>query len=171
MGNGHGCATDTTRLNNKCNKDDNWKKQKWCQLSCFNAGNGYPGDVCCNGTTPPPTPAPVTPSPTDMPVTTEPTPNPTDQPTPAPVPTGGGDPCCAERNDGYQACKTDDWCNASDSNCGNCGGAMVVVPLQQTGCCSWGGGDCSSIDPATNYGCHMMQSDCEQSCGGSWQAF
>ena len=43
------CATDTTRIKVRCNKDETWTKHKYCQLSCFNAGNGYPGDVCCNG--------------------------------------------------------------------------------------------------------------------------
>jgi len=47
--NGYDCATDTTRMNNKCNKDSKWTANKYCQLSCYNAGNGYPGDVCCNG--------------------------------------------------------------------------------------------------------------------------
>jgi len=36
-------------INTKCNKNNRWKKKKFCQLSCFNAGNGYEGDVCCNG--------------------------------------------------------------------------------------------------------------------------
>lgn len=49
MNNGFDCATDTTRMNNKCNKSNWWTSKKYCQLSCYNAGNGYPGDVCCNG--------------------------------------------------------------------------------------------------------------------------
>merc|ERR1712157_7062 len=44
---GFACATDTVRINNKCNKDNKWTKNKYCQLSCYEAGNGYPGDVCC----------------------------------------------------------------------------------------------------------------------------
>jgi len=46
--NGFDCATDTARMDTKCNKDDKWAKKKFCRLSCYKAGNGYPGDVCCN---------------------------------------------------------------------------------------------------------------------------
>merc|ERR1712174_117530 len=45
---GFDCATDTVRMNKKCNKDDKWIAKKWCRLSCYKAGNGYPGDVCCD---------------------------------------------------------------------------------------------------------------------------
>jgi len=48
--NGFDCATDTVRMNKKCNKDTNWTKKGFCRLSCYNAGNGYPGDVCCDET-------------------------------------------------------------------------------------------------------------------------
>jgi len=48
--NGFDCATDTVRMNNKCNKDAKWTQKGWCRLSCYNAGNGYPGDVCCDET-------------------------------------------------------------------------------------------------------------------------
>lgn len=44
---GFDCATDTVRINNKCNKDEKWTKKKFCRLSCYKAGKGYPGDVCC----------------------------------------------------------------------------------------------------------------------------
>jgi len=30
-----------------CN-DSLWKKKGLCRLSCYNAGFGYEGDVCCN---------------------------------------------------------------------------------------------------------------------------
>merc|ERR1711971_1127716 len=46
--NGYDCSTDTVRMNNKCNKDAKWTQKGWCRLSCYNAGNGYPGDVCCD---------------------------------------------------------------------------------------------------------------------------
>merc|ERR1719232_2247890 len=66
--NGFDCATDTVRMNEKCNKDSRWTNKGYCRLSCYNAGNGYPGDMCC----------PVTPSPTVVrPSTTKPTPKPT----------------------------------------------------------------------------------------------
>mmetsp|Transcript_5793 Transcript_5793/g.8883 ORF Transcript_5793/g.8883 Transcript_5793/m.8883 type:complete len:239 (-) Transcript_5793:169-885(-) len=45
--NGKECATSNL-IDTKCNKNDNWTTKKFCQLSCFNAGNGYPGDVCCS---------------------------------------------------------------------------------------------------------------------------
>jgi len=48
--NGFDCATDTVRINKKCNKDDKWTDKGFCRLSCYNAGNGYPGDVCCDET-------------------------------------------------------------------------------------------------------------------------
>ena len=44
---GFDCATDTVRINKKCNKDEKWTKKKSCRLSCYKAGKGYPGDVCC----------------------------------------------------------------------------------------------------------------------------
>ncbi|KAL7549284.1 hypothetical protein ACHAWF_012559 [Thalassiosira exigua] len=49
VANGFDCATDQTRMNNKCNKDAKWTDKKNCRLSCYNAGSGYPGDVCCDG--------------------------------------------------------------------------------------------------------------------------
>merc|ERR1711933_89036 len=48
--NGFDCATDSVRMNNKCNKDAKWTQNGFCRLSCYNAGNGYPGDVCCDET-------------------------------------------------------------------------------------------------------------------------
>lgn len=37
------------RLEKKCNKSKKWIKKKTCQLSCYNIGKSYDGDVCCNG--------------------------------------------------------------------------------------------------------------------------
>ena len=122
--------------------------------------------------TPQPTPSPTsnpTPNPINQP-TPNTTPNPTTKPTPGPTGTGGN-ACCAERNSGYQVCSTNPWCNENETQCGNCAGKMMEVPLVRTGCCSWGGADCSGYDPTTNYGCHYLQSDCEGSCGGVWQPF
>jgi len=47
--NGKDCTT--IKISNKCNLNDKWVKNKFCQLSCYNAGLGYDGDVCCNGNT------------------------------------------------------------------------------------------------------------------------
>ena len=47
--NGKDCTTSPL-IDTKCNKHDNWSKKKFCQLSCYLAGNGYPGDVCCTDT-------------------------------------------------------------------------------------------------------------------------
>jgi len=64
-------------------KKDSWKKNKYCQQSCFDAGHGYAGDSCpCEKSTPAPTPTP----------TAAPTSEPTPAPTPVPVPT---DACLA----------------------------------------------------------------------------
>merc|ERR1711904_325869 len=41
---GQDCAT--IDLGNKCNRNNNWKKRKFCQQSCYDAGLGYDGDVC-----------------------------------------------------------------------------------------------------------------------------
>jgi len=60
---GQDCTTSTGILNKRCNKNANWRNMKWCQLSCYNSGNGYDGDVCCNDT--PPTTSPPTQSPTE----------------------------------------------------------------------------------------------------------
>merc|ERR1712115_649694 len=37
-------------LKNKCNKNASWIKKGYCQLSCYNEGLGYEGDVCCTDT-------------------------------------------------------------------------------------------------------------------------
>ena len=46
--NGFDCASDTVRMNKKCSKDAKWTEKGFCRLSCYKAGNGYPGDVCCD---------------------------------------------------------------------------------------------------------------------------
>jgi len=45
--NGKDCTTSDL-IDSKCNKDTQWIANKFCQLSCYNAGYGYPGDVCCS---------------------------------------------------------------------------------------------------------------------------
>jgi len=47
---GKDCTT-LNKLHKKCNKNPNWRQNKFCQLSCYDAGVGYDGDVCCNGAT------------------------------------------------------------------------------------------------------------------------
>lgn len=43
------CANlSANALKNRCAKD-NWLRKKFCRLSCYNAGYGYNGEVCCNG--------------------------------------------------------------------------------------------------------------------------
>jgi len=42
------CAGSNS-VQTKCNKSAKWTNKKFCRLSCFNAGNGYEGDLCCNG--------------------------------------------------------------------------------------------------------------------------
>jgi len=46
--NGFECDPDTARMDTKCNKDAKWSNKKFCRLSCYKSGNGYPGDVCCD---------------------------------------------------------------------------------------------------------------------------
>jgi len=46
--NGKDCTTSKL-IDTKCNKNNSWTAKKFCRLSCYNAGHGYPGDVCCNG--------------------------------------------------------------------------------------------------------------------------
>merc|ERR1711862_924127 len=40
----------TVNLASKCTNKSFWINQKFCQLSCYNAGLGYDGDICCNAT-------------------------------------------------------------------------------------------------------------------------
>lgn len=44
---GYDCPTDAKRIDTKCNKDNKWTEEGWCRLSCYKAGNGYLGDLCC----------------------------------------------------------------------------------------------------------------------------
>jgi len=108
--------------------------------------------------------------------TTSSTPSPTPLPNqpvapPSPPPVGGGEVCCTDRNLGYQTCNSNSWCQESPGNCSNCGGVIMAVPLQRTGCCSWSGQDCSNFDPSSNFGCQMVESDCISDCGGTWVPF
>jgi len=91
----------------------------------------------------------------------------------APTPNSSisGTVCCAGVDSGYQACKSDASCSVSPTNCSSCNGIMMRVPLQRSGCCSFGGQDCGNTDPTANPGCQYMQSDCEGSCAGSWRPF
>merc|ERR1711983_356437 len=43
---GKTCDT-VNNLTSKCTSKPQWLKHKYCQLSCYEAGVGYPGDVCC----------------------------------------------------------------------------------------------------------------------------
>jgi len=42
------CLDVYHKMEVRCVKD-NWMENKYCQLSCYNAGYGYEGDMCCNG--------------------------------------------------------------------------------------------------------------------------
>jgi len=44
---GFGCA-NYDNLKQECQNNSNWIINKTCQQSCYNIGNGYAGDVCCN---------------------------------------------------------------------------------------------------------------------------
>merc|ERR1719396_265533 len=46
---GETCATEIDDLDDKCNKHGAWISNNYCELSCFNSGNGYYGSNCCNG--------------------------------------------------------------------------------------------------------------------------
>jgi len=45
--NGKDCTTSNL-IYTKCNKDATWESNKFCQKSCYEAGYGYAGDVCCD---------------------------------------------------------------------------------------------------------------------------
>jgi len=45
---GFQCSEKVTAIKKKCKKNKTWRNKKICQLSCYNAGFGYEGDVCCN---------------------------------------------------------------------------------------------------------------------------
>jgi len=36
------------RLIAMCKNNVKWANREWCQLSCFNVGQGYDDDICCN---------------------------------------------------------------------------------------------------------------------------
>jgi len=43
------CPDQTSdKLNTKCNQSDSWRKNNYCQLSCFKNGNGYASTTCSN---------------------------------------------------------------------------------------------------------------------------
>lgn len=44
---GKKCFQYQRAMFSKCNKDSAWISSKYCQKSCFKAGNGYEGDICC----------------------------------------------------------------------------------------------------------------------------
>merc|ERR1711902_478286 len=46
---GETCASEIDDLDDKCNKHGAWINNNYCELSCFNSGNGYYGSSCCNG--------------------------------------------------------------------------------------------------------------------------
>lgn len=48
---GKTCEESKKYIKKRCNKNTSWSKEKkkYCQLSCFNLGLGYEGDLCCNG--------------------------------------------------------------------------------------------------------------------------
>eukprot|EP00966_Prymnesium_polylepis_P086568 2003486-Prymnesium_polylepis.1 len=80
--NGKQCTTWSWAYTNRCNSFAAWREAKYCQLSCFVNGNGYPGDVCCTTT---PTGAPSHPPPSPpLPVATSPTTAPAAPPLAAP---------------------------------------------------------------------------------------
>jgi len=76
------CPSSSNILNKKCNKNRNWTKKNYCQLSCYNAGIGYPGDICCDDN-PPPTPGPTSLAPISQAPVANPTNSPTNTPTTA----------------------------------------------------------------------------------------
>jgi len=41
------CGTNNSQLTTKCNLNNWWRNNKFCQLSCFKIDNGYDGDNCC----------------------------------------------------------------------------------------------------------------------------
>merc|ERR1711862_1044835 len=41
-------CTTSSLIDTKCNKNPGWRQKKYCRLSCYEAGNGYSGDICCD---------------------------------------------------------------------------------------------------------------------------
>merc|ERR1711982_208471 len=116
--------------------------------------------------TPKPTNQPTTHKPTSQPTTPLPTRSPT------PKPTSGGTECCTDRNLGYQTCTTNAWCGANASQCTTCGGVIMSVPLKRTGCCSWGGGDCSGRIRAATWlvnTCSLIVRECVMELGSHFR--
>jgi len=68
---GKGCSIMSKDiLAKRCNEYKFWIKKKICQLTCYEAGYGYSGDVCCTSeiiSPPLPVPSPIIPAPTPMP--------------------------------------------------------------------------------------------------------
>jgi len=48
---GYECEEADRYLVRRCNTHPVWSTEKYCQLSCYNLGLGYDGELCCNGTT------------------------------------------------------------------------------------------------------------------------
>jgi len=44
--NTYDCSTNWL-INQNCNENPTWTENNYCQLSCFLAGRGYDGDICC----------------------------------------------------------------------------------------------------------------------------
>lgn len=62
------CTTAIQALATRCADDTGWVAGSICQSSCYFAGRGYDGDVCCPGNTGYPTMSPTV-SPSEMPTT------------------------------------------------------------------------------------------------------
>jgi len=45
--NGRTCKTSPGNIASKCNEDDLWASNRYCQQTCFDAGRGYSGIHCC----------------------------------------------------------------------------------------------------------------------------
>jgi len=44
---GEVCGDVKSIMATKCNKNDEWKEEKYCEYSCHENGNGYVGSFCC----------------------------------------------------------------------------------------------------------------------------
>mmetsp|Transcript_2857 Transcript_2857/g.4257 ORF Transcript_2857/g.4257 Transcript_2857/m.4257 type:complete len:281 (+) Transcript_2857:115-957(+) len=42
------CVLLSHSFSRKCNRNIMWRNNKYCQLSCYKAGYGYDGDICCD---------------------------------------------------------------------------------------------------------------------------
>jgi len=94
---GKGC-TDLSKgfIRKRWCKDPVASRKKWCQLSCYKAGYGYDGDVCC---------------------VEEPSPTPTPATAPSPVPTPPQARGCCSLD--YKTCNAalQGWCSETKENC------------------------------------------------------